>query len=212
MFDCLHDLGDPVGAARHVLEAVPQIRDLKVGVLHVVIQHTSASLTLNENASPDVRADFEDGYGTRPDEEEDGHAVSVAEEMAAGARDGTLPLSFGIRIKPLTDELRERSARLDTVEKEAENGDFGRTIARMLIFSTWRLALFEKLAASRDRVLSAVAVKGVKEIFEKSDPELAENPLIFPPADVLSNLHIFKGLAEDEESTWNDKFSEVTGN
>ena len=59
----------------------------------------------------DVRADFEDGYGNRPDEEEDGHAVSVAEEMAAGARDGTLPPSFGIRIKPLTDELRQRSAR-----------------------------------------------------------------------------------------------------
>ena len=47
---------------------------------------------------------------------------------------------------------------------EAENGDFGRTMARLLVFATWRLALFERLAASRDRVLSAVAVKGVKEM------------------------------------------------
>ena len=55
-------------------------------------------------------------------------------------------------------------------------------------------------------------VKGAKEALAADDPELAENPLIFPPDDVLANLHIFKGLEEDEEGTWNDKFSEVTGN
>jgi secondary thiamine-phosphate synthase enzyme len=42
-----------------VLEAVPEIRELGVGIVHVFIRHTSASLTLNENASPDVRRDFE---------------------------------------------------------------------------------------------------------------------------------------------------------
>lgn len=47
---------------------------------------------------------------------------------------------------------------------EAENGDFGRTIARLLVFATWRLALFERLTSSRDLVLAAVAVKGVKEM------------------------------------------------
>jgi secondary thiamine-phosphate synthase enzyme len=44
---------------RDVLEAVPEVRELRVGLLHVFIRHTSASLTLNENASPDVRVDFE---------------------------------------------------------------------------------------------------------------------------------------------------------
>ena len=44
---------------RDVLEAVPELRSLRVGLLHVFIRHTSASLTLNENASPDVRDDFE---------------------------------------------------------------------------------------------------------------------------------------------------------
>jgi ring-1,2-phenylacetyl-CoA epoxidase subunit PaaC len=47
---------------------------------------------------------------------------------------------------------------------EAENGDFGQTMARLLVFSTWRLAIFQRLAASRDTVLAAVAVKGVKEM------------------------------------------------
>ncbi|GGJ82053.1 secondary thiamine-phosphate synthase enzyme YjbQ [Deinococcus aquiradiocola] len=42
-----------------VQAAVPQLRTLRVGLLHVFIRHTSASLTLSENASPDVRRDFE---------------------------------------------------------------------------------------------------------------------------------------------------------
>jgi citrate lyase beta subunit len=59
----------------------------------------------------DFRIDFEDGYGNRPDTEEDGHAVSVAGEVAKGMQAGTLPPFLGIRIKPLNEELRERSVR-----------------------------------------------------------------------------------------------------
>ncbi len=47
---------------------------------------------------------------------------------------------------------------------EPENGDFAVTIARLLVFSTYRLALLERLASSSDTVLSAIAVKGVKEL------------------------------------------------
>jgi secondary thiamine-phosphate synthase enzyme len=42
-----------------VVRAMPELGELRVGMLHVLIQHTSASLALNENASPDVRRDFE---------------------------------------------------------------------------------------------------------------------------------------------------------
>jgi secondary thiamine-phosphate synthase enzyme len=44
---------------REVVSAFPEMSGLRVGLLHVLIKHTSASLTLNENASPDVRRDFE---------------------------------------------------------------------------------------------------------------------------------------------------------
>ena len=44
---------------REVLEALPELDDVQAGLLHLFIRHTSASLTLNENASPDVRDDFE---------------------------------------------------------------------------------------------------------------------------------------------------------
>ena len=43
---------------REVLEAVPEIEGMEVGLAHLIVLHTSASLALNENASPDVRADL----------------------------------------------------------------------------------------------------------------------------------------------------------
>ncbi len=59
----------------------------------------------------DYRIDFEDGYGVRADDEEDREATRVADEIARGMRDGTLPSSLGPRVKPLTEELRARSVR-----------------------------------------------------------------------------------------------------
>jgi citrate lyase beta subunit len=59
----------------------------------------------------DFRIDFEDGYGNRPDAEEDGHAVFAAGEVAAGMASGTLPPFIGIRVKPLTHELKYRALR-----------------------------------------------------------------------------------------------------
>jgi citrate lyase beta subunit len=59
----------------------------------------------------DYRIDFEDGYGSRPDDEEDGHAVSVAEDVARAFQTGALPASIGIRVKPLSKELHARSLR-----------------------------------------------------------------------------------------------------
>jgi secondary thiamine-phosphate synthase enzyme len=44
---------------REVVTALPEMGDVSAGLLHLLIQHTSASLALNENASPDVRRDFE---------------------------------------------------------------------------------------------------------------------------------------------------------
>jgi citrate lyase beta subunit len=59
----------------------------------------------------DFRIDFEDGYGTRPDAEEDSHAVACAREVARGRAGGTLPPFLGIRIKSMTEETRDRAFR-----------------------------------------------------------------------------------------------------
>lgn len=71
----------------------------------------------------DFRIDFEDGYGNRPDEEEDGHAVKAAQEVAKGHKEGTLSPFIGIRLKPFNEELKRRSSRtldlfLTTLVKE----------------------------------------------------------------------------------------------
>ncbi|HEY1956102.1 MAG TPA: phosphoenolpyruvate kinase [Polyangiaceae bacterium] len=75
----------------------------------------------------DFRIDFEDGYGTRADAEEDGHVALAAREVAEGKRQGTLPPFIGIRIKCFSRELAARSVRtldifLTTLAKEL-NGD-----------------------------------------------------------------------------------------
>ncbi len=59
----------------------------------------------------DFRLDYEDGYGNRPDVEEDAHAASGAREVAEGMRRQTLPPFIGLRVKPLNEELRVRSLR-----------------------------------------------------------------------------------------------------
>ncbi len=66
---------------------------------------------LQAEAVEDFRIDFEDGYGNRPDEEEDKHTELAAEEVARGMNDKILPPFIGIRIKPFNEELKARSAR-----------------------------------------------------------------------------------------------------
>lgn len=66
---------------------------------------------LEREPTEDFRLDFEDGYGNRPDAEEDGHAVAAAEVVAAGMERGTLPPFVGIRVKPFNEDLRARSMR-----------------------------------------------------------------------------------------------------
>jgi citrate lyase beta subunit len=78
--------------------------------------HERVRAKLEREAVEDFRIDFEDGYGNRPDPEEDAHAVRVAESLGSGARTGTLAPFMGIRIKPLNEEMRGRSIRtLDLV-------------------------------------------------------------------------------------------------
>ena len=71
----------------------------------------------------DFRIDFEDGYGNRPDAEEDRHCQIVADELHKGMKAGTLSPFIGMRVKPLNEELRARSIRtLDLVMTKLVEG------------------------------------------------------------------------------------------
>jgi ring-1,2-phenylacetyl-CoA epoxidase subunit PaaC len=65
----------------------------------------------------------------------------------------------------LRDEPDFRNVRLVEIDcGPGPGGDFATTIARLLVFSTWRLAVFTRLSGSTDPVLAAIAAKGVKEL------------------------------------------------
>lgn len=76
---------------------------------HTVYQRVREKL--QREPVEDFRIDFEDGFGNRPDDEEDHHASGAAREVATGMSSGTLPPFVGIRIKPFNEELRNRSIR-----------------------------------------------------------------------------------------------------
>ncbi len=88
-------------------KAIDLIGDAK---LHTTI-YQRVTEKLQREPVEDFRIDFEDGYGNRPDAEEDGHAASAAGEVAEGHKNRTLPPFIGIRIKPFNEELRARSFR-----------------------------------------------------------------------------------------------------
>jgi hypothetical protein len=66
---------------------------------------------LVREAVEDFRIDFEDGFGARPDAEEDATAIAAAREVALGMRDGSLPPFLGIRIKSFGEEWKRRATR-----------------------------------------------------------------------------------------------------
>ena len=88
---------------REVVQALPELAELEVGLLHLLIEHTSASLALNENASPDVRRDFETWSDVAVPEDARywTHTLEGADDMPAHIKAAlfgpslTLPVSSG---------------------------------------------------------------------------------------------------------------------
>ena len=85
-----------------IVEALPELNDLRVGLAHLFIRHTSASLTLNENASPDVRRDFETWFNHAvPEDFSWTHTLEGPDDMPAHVKAAlmgsslTLPISGG---------------------------------------------------------------------------------------------------------------------
>jgi secondary thiamine-phosphate synthase enzyme len=88
---------------REVVQALPELAELEVGLLHLLIEHTSAALALNENASPDVRRDFEtwSDVAVPQDARYWTHTLEGADDMPAHVKAAlfgpslTLPVSSG---------------------------------------------------------------------------------------------------------------------
>ena len=83
-----------------ILSQLPELRDFKIGLLHVFIKHTSASLTLNENADPTVRQDFESFFNRAVPEDEPyyRHMDEGSDDMPAHIKSSLLGNSLNLPI------------------------------------------------------------------------------------------------------------------
>ena len=85
---------------REVVSELPEIGEMAVGVLHLFIQHTSASLTINENASPDVRTDLESWFNDAVAEDAPywRHTLEGPDDMPAHVKASLLGPSLSIPV------------------------------------------------------------------------------------------------------------------
>lgn len=118
---------------------------------------------LVREAVEDFRIDFEDGYGTRPDAEEDGHAVAAAREVAKGMSEGTLPPFIGIRIKTFSGELISRSIRTVDLFLTTLVGASGGKLPDNFVVTLPKIVMPEQITALID-------------IFDEIEPKLGLAP------------------------------------
>lgn len=85
---------------REVMENLPELAQIEVGILHLFIQHTSASLTINENADPDVRGDMERHFNYAVPENAPyyEHTLEGADDMPAHIKSVILGNSLSIPV------------------------------------------------------------------------------------------------------------------
>ena len=86
----------------NILENIPELKDFKTGIFQLFIKHTSASLTINENADPTVRIDFESHFNILAPENKDyyKHTCEGPDDMPAHLKSSILGSSVSI---PITD-------------------------------------------------------------------------------------------------------------
>ncbi|MCA9229741.1 MAG: secondary thiamine-phosphate synthase enzyme YjbQ [Planctomycetales bacterium] len=84
---------------REVLEALPELEGIQTGLLHIFIQHTSASLSINENADSDVPRDLESSFSDIvPESFPYRHTCEGPDDMPAHVKSSLLGCSLSIPI------------------------------------------------------------------------------------------------------------------
>lgn len=82
-----------------IVDALPELRRLRVGLLHLLLQHTSASLILNENADPDVPVDLESALNAiAPEEFPYIHTMEGPDDMPAHVKSALLGVSLTLPV------------------------------------------------------------------------------------------------------------------
>jgi citrate lyase beta subunit len=106
--------------------------------------HERVRHKLEREPVEDFRIDFEDGFGARPDAEEDATAAGAAREVARGMREGLLPAFIGIRVKSLGEEWKARSARTLEIFLDALLGETGGTLPPNFVVTLPKVTIAEQ--------------------------------------------------------------------
>lgn len=138
---------------------------------------------------------------------------SYAEDLKAG--NAVLVMAWsGDMVQVLIDKpgakftIADEGGMLWTDNSMIPNGALHKNGAEKLI--DWYY-MPENAALVEDYVNYICPVKGADEALKKIDPEVASNPLIFPPDSITAKLHIFGALSEDDEKYFNEQFAKVMG-
>ena len=109
--ESLPTLGEDVTELTARLDAMTEVERKREPAWLAYSVYNKIVRKLQAEPVEDFRVDFEDGFGNRPDAEEDATAVKAAQEVARGMQNGTLSPFIGIRIKPFTEDLKVRGVR-----------------------------------------------------------------------------------------------------
>jgi citrate lyase beta subunit len=148
-----------IGDLRAAIEKDPETfrrNNTTAWMAHVVYGRVVAKV--KREPVEDFRIDFEDGYGNRPDAEEDGHAEQAAKEVAKGMKAGTLPPFLGIRVKPFTEELHGRSLRTLDIFLSTLVAEVGPKLPDNFVITLPKVQIPEQAAAFAD-ILAALEPK-----------------------------------------------------
>ena len=84
---------------REIIRAMPEIAEIKIGMLHLFLQHTSASLTINENADPDVLDDLETAVDRlAPESLPYSHTIEGTDDMPAHVKASLFGVSLTVPV------------------------------------------------------------------------------------------------------------------
>src|SRR6267378_3721468 len=143
-------LGYATGLSQRLRDEPDSVREENMAAWLAHTIHARVQEKLSREPVEDFRIDFEDGYGNRPDQEEDGHAESAAIEVARGLAEGTLPPFIGIRIKPFNEELRARSMRTLDIFVSTVVGRTGGRLPDNFVVTLPKITTPEQVAALAD--------------------------------------------------------------
>src|SRR5438128_5443531 len=147
----LPDVLDYATGLRHRLESdADAVREENPAAWLAHTIYSRVQEKLKREPVEDFRIDFEDGYGNRPDAEEDGHAESAGIEIVNGMNAGTLPPFIGIRIKPFTEELRTRSIRTLDIFVSTVLSQTGGRLPENFVVTLPKITIPEQVAALSD--------------------------------------------------------------